>query len=317
MVQGSWAHINRGYSLLTRIEAILLDGHFLIEHTARNRSGCFFNFNGTAGIWRREAIDDAGGWAHDTLTEDLDLSYRAQLAGWRFLYLPELAVPSELPVDINGFKNQQYRWAKGSIQTGRKLLARMLATPAALAGQVRGLRPPDQQLELRADGAAVAARSSRPWCCAGRHLGPMLLLVDLPLFLSATVSVLRLLHGEPGRARAGLAAGAALPAGAHGGGDRPLGQQRPGGPLRASASAAAVPPHAQVPDREAGGGLARQALPRRGPPRVPGRGARSRSTSPVCCGLCLPAAGCGCRSPSSTSSSRATPTCSCCRCCRP
>ena len=129
MVQGSWAHINRGYSLLTRAQAILLDGHFLIEHTARNRGGCFFNFNGTAGIWRREAILLPGGWQHDTLTEDLDLSYRAQLAGWKFLYLPDLAVPSELPVDINGFKGQQYRWTKGSVQTGRKLLGRILRAP--------------------------------------------------------------------------------------------------------------------------------------------------------------------------------------------
>ncbi len=120
-------HINRAYSLLTRVEAILLDGHFMIEHTARNRSGRFFNFNGTAGIWRREAIAAAGGWEHDTLTEDLDLSFRAQLAGWRFLYLPGLKVPSELPVDVNGFKSQQYRWAKGAVQTGRKLLGRGLA----------------------------------------------------------------------------------------------------------------------------------------------------------------------------------------------
>ena len=88
MVQARWGHLNRAYSLLTQVQAILLDGHFVIEHTARNRSGRFFNFNGTAGIWRREAIAAGGGWQHDTLTEDLDLSYRAQLKGWRFVYLP-------------------------------------------------------------------------------------------------------------------------------------------------------------------------------------------------------------------------------------
>ena len=126
MVQARWDHINRGYSWLTRIQAIFLDGHFLIEHAARNRSGRFFNFNGTAGVWRRQAILDAGGWQHDTLTEDLDLSYRAQMAGWKFLFLPEVTVPAELPVDINAFKRQQYRWAKGSVQTARKLLRRIL-----------------------------------------------------------------------------------------------------------------------------------------------------------------------------------------------
>lgn len=122
MVQARWEHLNRDFSLLTRIQSIFLDGHFVIEHTARNRSGRFFNFNGTAGIWRRRCLAEAGGWQADTLTEDLDASYRAQLAGWRFVYLKDLVVPAELPVDINGFKSQQHRWTKGSIQTGRKLL---------------------------------------------------------------------------------------------------------------------------------------------------------------------------------------------------
>ena len=122
MVQVRWGHLNRDYSLLTRLQSMLLDGHFVIEHTARNRSGRHFNFNGTAGIWRRSAIEDAGGWQHDTLTEDLDLSYRAQLRGWRFVYLLEEISPAELPVEMTAFKNQQHRWAKGSIQTSRKLL---------------------------------------------------------------------------------------------------------------------------------------------------------------------------------------------------
>ncbi len=126
MVQVRWGHLNREYSILTQAQSIFLDGHFIIEHTARNRSGCFFNFNGTAGIWRRSTIQDAGGWQHDTLTEDLDLSYRAQLKGWQFIFLPEVVSPAEVPVDMNAFKSQQARWAKGSIQTARKLLPTIL-----------------------------------------------------------------------------------------------------------------------------------------------------------------------------------------------
>ncbi|MDE3181185.1 MAG: glycosyltransferase family 2 protein [Acidobacteriota bacterium] len=122
VVQGRWTWINRHYSNLTEIEAIMLDGHFVIEHGARYLSRRFFNFNGTAGMWRRAAIDDAGGWQHDTLTEDTDLSYRAQLKGWKFVYDPDIECPSELPVEMNSFKTQQARWAKGLIQTAKKLL---------------------------------------------------------------------------------------------------------------------------------------------------------------------------------------------------
>ncbi|MCA9493397.1 MAG: glycosyltransferase, partial [Myxococcales bacterium] len=113
MVQARWGHLNAEQDWLTAAQATLLDGHFVIEHTARNASGRWFNFNGTAGIWRRQAIVDGGGWQHDTLTEDLDLSYRSQLAGWRFLYLPEVVAPAELPPDMRAFKAQQHRWAKG------------------------------------------------------------------------------------------------------------------------------------------------------------------------------------------------------------
>jgi cellulose synthase/poly-beta-1,6-N-acetylglucosamine synthase-like glycosyltransferase len=126
MVQVRWGHINSEYSLLTKIQSIMLDGHFVIEHTARNRSGRFFNFNGTAGIWRREAIETSGGWQHDTLTEDLDLSYRAQMRGWKFMFVPDVVAPAEVPVEINSFKSQQHRWAKGSIQTARKILPLVL-----------------------------------------------------------------------------------------------------------------------------------------------------------------------------------------------
>lgn len=133
LVQARWGHINRNYSLLTRIQSIFLDGHFIIEHTARNRSGRFFNFNGTAGIWRKQAILDAGGWQHDTLTEDLDLSYRAQLRGWKFVYMPDLVAPAELPVEVNAYKSQQHRWAKGSVQTAKKLLPLIFKSKIPLA----------------------------------------------------------------------------------------------------------------------------------------------------------------------------------------
>ena len=122
MVQMRWGHLNRECSLLTKVQSLFLDGHLLLEQTARSRSGRFFNFNGTAGIWRKSCISDAGGWQDDTLTEDLDLSYRAQMKGWRFIYLPDIVVPGELPVDMNGFKSQQHRWTKGSIQTCKKIL---------------------------------------------------------------------------------------------------------------------------------------------------------------------------------------------------
>ncbi|HXH49170.1 MAG TPA: cellulose synthase family protein [Terriglobia bacterium] len=122
MVQGRWTWINRDYSALTEVEAIMLDGHFVVEHGGRSSSGRFFNFNGTAGMWRRSAIEDAGGWEHDTLTEDTDLSYRAQLKGWKFVYDPDIVCPSELPVEMNSFKTQQARWAKGLIQVGKKIL---------------------------------------------------------------------------------------------------------------------------------------------------------------------------------------------------
>jgi hypothetical protein len=137
MVQARWGHLNRGRSLLTTAQAVMLDAHFLLEHEARMGAGVFFNFNGTAGVWRRTCIESAGGWSHDTLTEDLDLSYRAQVAGWRFVSLPGVVVAAELPADIRAFKSQQHRWAKGSIQTARKLL------PALL----RSALPPSVKLE--------------------------------------------------------------------------------------------------------------------------------------------------------------------------
>jgi cellulose synthase/poly-beta-1,6-N-acetylglucosamine synthase-like glycosyltransferase len=122
MVQARWDHINRDASVLTRCQAMFLDAHFVIEHAARNKSGRFMHFNGTAGVWRRTTIEDAGGWQHDTLTEDLDLSYRAQMKGWNFIYLPQHAAPAELPPEIVSFKAQAHRWTKGGMQTCLKLL---------------------------------------------------------------------------------------------------------------------------------------------------------------------------------------------------
>jgi cellulose synthase/poly-beta-1,6-N-acetylglucosamine synthase-like glycosyltransferase len=129
MVQTRWGHLNRDHSLLTRVQALMLDGHHMVENRARFAAGCWFNFSGTGGIWRKAAIDDAGGWQHDTLTEDLDLSYRAQLAGWKFVYRDDVVSPAELPEDVSAFRSQQFRWAKGTVQTSRKLLSRVLSAP--------------------------------------------------------------------------------------------------------------------------------------------------------------------------------------------
>lgn len=125
LVQGRWTHLNRDASLITRGQAMGIDGHFMIEQAARSWNNLFMNFNGTAGVFSRTAIEDSGGWQHDTLTEDMDLSYRMQLAGWETEYVPNLIVPAEIPEDINGFKNQQFRWAKGSIQTALKIIPRL------------------------------------------------------------------------------------------------------------------------------------------------------------------------------------------------
>ncbi len=135
MVQARWGHLNRDHSLLTQVQALMLDGHHLVENRARFAAGCLFNFSGTGGIWRRDAIVDAGGWQHDTLTEDLDLSYRAQMAGWRFVYRDDVVCPAELPEEVSAFRAQQFRWAKGTVQTARKLLERVILEGKLTAGQ--------------------------------------------------------------------------------------------------------------------------------------------------------------------------------------
>jgi cellulose synthase/poly-beta-1,6-N-acetylglucosamine synthase-like glycosyltransferase len=138
-VQARWDHINRDYSLLTRLQALAIDGHFTIEQTARSQNDLFLNFNGTAGVWRRTCIQDAGGWSRDTLTEDLDLSYRAQLKGWHIAYIHDLSVPAELPAQITALKQQQSRWAKGSMQTTRKLLIPLIKSPFPLRNKIEGI----------------------------------------------------------------------------------------------------------------------------------------------------------------------------------
>jgi len=188
MVQARWGHLNRDYSLLTRIQSILLDAHFVLEHGGRNRAGCFFNFNGTAGVWRREAIDDAGGWQHDTLTEDLDLSYRAQLKGWRFIFLPHVVSPAEVPVEMNSFKSQQHRWAKGSIQTCLKLMPRILCSSQPLAVKAEAFFHLSANFNYLLMSLlsllmfpAMVVRYSMGWS--------EMLLIDVPLFCAATLSV--------------------------------------------------------------------------------------------------------------------------------
>jgi len=188
MVQARWGHLNRDYSLLTRVQTILLDAHFVLEHGGRNRSRCFFNFNGTAGIWRRQAIEQAGGWQHDTLTEDMDLSYRAQLAGWRFVFLPDVVTPAEIPVSMNAFKTQQHRWSKGSIQTARKLLPRILASPLPFRVKFEAV------FHLSANFAyplmVLLALLMFPSMLVRFNMGwHEMLLFDVPLFLAATMSV--------------------------------------------------------------------------------------------------------------------------------
>ena len=136
LVQTRWGQINRNKNLLTRLPSIFLDGHFALEQTVRNRSGRFFTFNGTAGVWRKSAITDAGGWDHDTITEDMDLSYRAQIRGWRFVYLNDYVTPSELPEDIDGFKTQQHRWTKGCIQVCRKMLGTIMRAKIPLKAKL-------------------------------------------------------------------------------------------------------------------------------------------------------------------------------------
>jgi cellulose synthase/poly-beta-1,6-N-acetylglucosamine synthase-like glycosyltransferase len=188
MVQTRWTHINRNYSFLTEVEAILLDGHFVLEHSGRACSGVVFNFNGTAGVWRARAIEDAGGWQHDTLTEDTDLSYRAQLKGWKFVYLQDVECPAELPVEMTAFKTQQARWAKGLIQTGKKILPQVLKSDVPRHTKIEAwyhltanLSYPLMIVLSVLLLPAMIIRFYQGWF--------QMLYVDLPLFLASTFSI--------------------------------------------------------------------------------------------------------------------------------
>jgi cellulose synthase/poly-beta-1,6-N-acetylglucosamine synthase-like glycosyltransferase len=188
MVQTRWTHLNRDYSFLTQVEAILLDGHFVLEHGARARTGVFFNFNGTAGAWRRQAIIDAGGWQHDTLTEDTDLSYRSQLAGWKFKYLPDIECPAELPIEMTAFKTQQARWAKGLIQTSKKILPVVFRSKEpfhikmeAFYHLTANLSYPLMIIMSVLLTPAMVIRFYQGWF--------QMLLIDVPLFMASTLSI--------------------------------------------------------------------------------------------------------------------------------
>lgn len=188
MVQARWGHANKDQSLLTKLQAMMLDGHLVLEQTARSRGGFFFNFNGTAGIWRKRTILEAGGWQHDTLTEDMDLSYRAQMKGWRFVYLTDITVPAELPADMNGFKNQQHRWTKGSIQVCKKILGTVWRS--------------DEPLRIKLESTAHLAANFAYLLMFGvlvlmypasfmfHNSWQKALFLDLPVFLFASVSVI-------------------------------------------------------------------------------------------------------------------------------
>ena len=205
MVQTRWGHLNRDYSVLTKVQALMLDGHHLVENRARFGSGLLFNFSGTGGMWRKDAIHGAGGWQHDTLTEDLDLSYRAQLAGWKFIYREDVVSPSELPEDISALRAQQFRWGKGTVQTARKLLGRVLRSDVSLAQKVEAVfhmtphfaYPLLVMLSILVLPALVLmpATSVR-----------MMVLVDLPLCMATTGSLAAfymLAESSQGRSRRG------------------------------------------------------------------------------------------------------------------
>jgi cellulose synthase/poly-beta-1,6-N-acetylglucosamine synthase-like glycosyltransferase len=188
MVQTRWTHLNREYSFLTQVEAILLDGHFILEHGGRSRAGVFFNFNGTAGMWRREAIYQAGGWEHDTLTEDTDLSYRSQLKGWKFKYLQDIECPAELPIEMTAFKTQQARWAKGLIQVALKVLPQVMRSDVPRRIKIEAwyhltanISYPLMIVLSTLLLPAMVIRFYQGWF--------QMLFIDLPLFMASTFSI--------------------------------------------------------------------------------------------------------------------------------
>ena len=189
VVQARWDHLNEGSSLFTRCQALLLDGHFFMEQGGRWASGRFMNFNGTAGMWRRSALEDAGGWSADTLTEDVDASYRAQMAGWRFVFRPAIGVPAEIPEEIRALEVQQKRWSQGGIQTGRKILPRLLRGPWSFA--IKGEAVAHLMGHLAHPVTLLLGILLLPSALARQALGlEGLFILDLLVFLIATFSFL-------------------------------------------------------------------------------------------------------------------------------
>jgi cellulose synthase/poly-beta-1,6-N-acetylglucosamine synthase-like glycosyltransferase len=212
MVQARWGHMNRDSSLLTRVQALMLDGHHLVENRARAAAGWLFNFSGTGGMWRRDAIDAAGGWEHDTLTEDLDLSYRAQMAGWKFVYRENVVTPAELPEDVSAFRAQQYRWAKGTVQTSRKLMKRVMTSKLTLSQRMEAFfhmtphfaYPLMVVLSVLLLPALVLMPATNP---------TTMLLIDLPLCIGTTGSLAAFYAmAEAAQGRSRFAAFKVLPA---------------------------------------------------------------------------------------------------------
>ncbi len=188
MVQARWSFLNRSQSILCRAQALFLDAHFFVEQAARSRAGLFMNFNGTAGIWRKNAIEDAGSWQGDTLTEDLDLSYRAQLAGWKMILAEEVDVPTELPSTIRGFKTQQYRWARGAVETGRKNMIAIFKSKAPFKIKIGAwfhLTQKTMSLAVMMLSLLLVPAVFLRWEVGGWKL----LLIDLPIFIAGTGSM--------------------------------------------------------------------------------------------------------------------------------
>ena len=188
MVQTRWGHLNREHSILTRVAALMLDGHHLIENRVRAAAGWLFNFSGTGGIWRKCAIVSSGGWQHDTLTEDLDLSYRAQLAGWRFVYREDVVTPAELPEDMSAFRAQQTRWAQGTVQTARKLLQRVLSSELPLGARIEAFFHLTPHFAYPLTMALSIILLPLALLIPGSNT-PLVLAIDIPLFLGTTGSL--------------------------------------------------------------------------------------------------------------------------------
>jgi cellulose synthase/poly-beta-1,6-N-acetylglucosamine synthase-like glycosyltransferase len=272
MVQTRWTHINRNYSFLTEVEAILLDGHFVLEHSGRARSGVFFNFNGTAGMWRRTAIEEAGGWQHDTLTEDTDLSYRAQLKGWKFIYLQDVECPAELPVEMTAFKTQQARWAKGLIQTSKKILPSVMKSDQPFRVKLEAwyhltanLSYPLMVLLSVLLLPAMIIRFYQGWF--------QMLYIDLPVH-GVHVFDFQFLPGFPTRVVSQeLAASLALPSFPDGPGHRSHGHEHAGGPRSTVGAKVGIRTHSEV-----SGGVQEGPNQRHQIPSAPGMDSLARAS---------------------------------------